>query len=342
MPGLDRRQRAVVHRVERATHAALGRDGPATLLLALSGGADSSAACLALTERGQRFGWTVVAAHLDHGLQPPAARAAMHAAAAGLAQRCGLRFLAESVDVAALAATEGRGLEVVAREERYRFLARSARRVGADAVVTGHTRDDQVETVLLAMIRGSGLDGLAGMRPRAPLPFAAPGDPPLLRPLLDISRAETEALCAAAAVIPAEDPSNRDRSIPRNRLRLDVAPVLRAINPGAGEAIHRLAGDIALDTETLEALAEAALAASAPEELADGAWRVARAALRAQPSAVRRRALRRLGARVGVAPLTHDRTLALDRVLERSGRRADLGAGATAASEGAWLVLRVR
>ena len=147
------------------------------------------------------------------------------------------------------------GLEITARQERYRFLARLARTRDADAIVTGHTMDDQAETVLLHLIRGAGVDGLAGMRPRSAVPVAdAIAAAPLIRPLLALRRRETEALCRAFGVTPANDPANDQPDLLRNAIRHDLVPRLEALNPRAVEMLAALAGSAAADRDLLEQL----------------------------------------------------------------------------------------
>ena len=122
--------------------------------------------------------------------------------------------------------------EDAARIARYEFLRRAATEIGATAIATGHTRDDQAETVLLHLTRGSGLAGLAAMRPLR-------GG--IARPLLSIGRQETVAVCRAARIRPRTDPTNRSLKFARNRVRLEVLPKLAKINPRASEAIARFA-----------------------------------------------------------------------------------------------------
>src|SRR5205085_11010695 len=122
--------------------------------------------------------------------------------------------------------------EDAARIARYEFLRRAAREIGATAIATGHTRDDQAETVLLHLARGSGLAGLAGMRPLRD---------GIARPLLAIGREDTVAVCRASRIRSRTDPTNRSLRFARNRVRLEVLPKLAKINPRASEAVARFA-----------------------------------------------------------------------------------------------------
>jgi tRNA(Ile)-lysidine synthase len=144
-------------------------------------------------------------------------------------------------DVGAVARNEKKNLEATGRRERYEFLRRVARATGASLIVTGHTMTDQAETVLLRLLRGAGVDGLAGVRPVRALTEA--GRPPIfvVRPLLDVSRAEVQAYVRRWSVPFREDASNADASLSRNRLRLRAFPALESVNPKAAAALARLA-----------------------------------------------------------------------------------------------------
>ncbi|MCB0995278.1 MAG: tRNA lysidine(34) synthetase TilS [Acidimicrobiales bacterium] len=161
---------------------------------AVSGGADSLALLVLAVEAGCR----VTAIHVDHGLRPGSAAEAEVVAAA--AQRFGAGFIARTVEVAA-----GPNLEERAREAR--------RGVLPPDVLTGHTADDQAETLLLALVRGAGWTGLGAMQPDR-------------RPLLDLRRTETRSLCETLGLVPVEDPMNADRRFARTRIRHDVLPAL--------------------------------------------------------------------------------------------------------------------
>ncbi|HET7720669.1 MAG TPA: tRNA lysidine(34) synthetase TilS, partial [Acidimicrobiales bacterium] len=170
---------------------------PGDVTCAVSGGADS----LALLVLAVQAGCRVTAVHVDHGLRPGSAGEASVVAAA--AARYGATFRAETVDVA-----PGPNLEARARAARYAVLPAG--------VLTGHTADDQAETVLLNLIRGAGLDGLAGMRPEG-------------HPILALRRSETEALCTAEGLKPVADPTNTDPTHRRNRVRHELLPLLNDI-----------------------------------------------------------------------------------------------------------------
>jgi tRNA(Ile)-lysidine synthase len=260
-----------VSAVRRAVRSALAGLPPAPRaappLVACSGGADSLA--LAMGTRAAVDG-PVHAAVVDHGLQDGSAERA--AAAAALLTGLGLQAQVCPVEVAGPG-----GLEAAARRARYAAL-RAARPHPDSPVLLGHTLDDQAETVLLGLGRGSGPRSLAGM---------AGWNPPWLRPLLGVRRATTRAACAAAGLPVWDDPHNVDPRFTRSRLRHEVLPLLeQVLAGGVAEALARTAAQLREDAEVLDALADALLV-----DARDGAG-LRTAPLAAAHPAVRRRALR--------------------------------------------------
>jgi tRNA(Ile)-lysidine synthase len=262
---------APVASVRNAVRASLSELAPGALVLvACSGGPDSLALAAALAFVAPRAGFRAGGVTVDHGLQPGSAeRAAVVAATlAGL----GLD------PVAALPVTVGEagGPEAAARAARYAALEQAAAAYGAARVLLGHTLDDQAETVLLGLARGSGARSLAGMPARRGV-FA--------RPFLGVRRSVTVAACAALALQPWTDPHNADRRFARVRVRLDALPALEAaVGPGVAEALARTAGQLRDDAEVLERL-------TTTERLSDDSI-LAAESLRSLPAAVRTRVLR--------------------------------------------------
>jgi tRNA(Ile)-lysidine synthase len=188
------------------------------VLVALSGGSDSVALLLLMHTLEQRGDVVLAgAAHLNHQLRSTESDAD-ESFCRELTARLGVPFLAERVDVSALARSEKRSIEDAARRARYAFFERAAVAVSADVIATGHTRDDQAETLLLRILRGAGTRGLGGIRPVRGR---------VIRPLLDVARDELRALLAAAGEPFREDASNADVGIPRNRVRHELLPLLR-------------------------------------------------------------------------------------------------------------------
>lgn len=184
------------------------------LIAAFSGGPDSTALLLGLVELAERRRVRLIAAHLDHGMDPGSAERA--AAAARLAERLSVPFLVERREVLCLR-RPGESLESAARRVRYEYLEEVRRETGARWIATAHHRDDQAETVALRMLFGSGLEGLGAIRP---LQGA------LVRPLLGVPRSSLLEAVAAAGVEAVQDPTNLNLRTPRNRVRHCLLPAL--------------------------------------------------------------------------------------------------------------------
>jgi tRNA(Ile)-lysidine synthase len=213
------------------------------VLVACSGGADSLALLAATIFEFRRMDARVIGAVVDHGLQDDSAdhtaRVVAQMATLGADETASIRV---HVDV-----SDG-GLEAGAREARYAALGQLAAHFGADAVLLGHTLSDQAETVLLGLTRGSGGRSLAGMRRS----FHQDGVR-FSRPLLDVTRAQTEAACVAEGIEFWTDPHNSDPRFLRSRVRHDVLPVLeRELGPGVAETLARTADQLRRDMESLD------------------------------------------------------------------------------------------
>lgn len=225
--------------------------GTERLLVAVSGGPDSVCLLHVLSGLGRELGITLHAAHLNHRLRGAEADADA-AYVAGLAEGLGVPVTIEARDVRAYRAEKRLSLEEAAREVRYGFLAEVAARVGAGRVAVGHTADDQVETILMHLVRGSGTRGLRGLQPVTVLPSVRSGLT-LIRPLLEVSRQETVEYCNYHRLNPRTDTSNRSLSPLRNRLRRQLLPLLRRYNPGVDEALRRTARIAGEDIAFLDA-----------------------------------------------------------------------------------------
>jgi len=260
------------------------------VLAACSGGADSLALASALAFEAPRLGLRGGGVTVDHGLQDGSDEQARSAAKA--LKGMGLQPV-DSV-TAAVARPGGPGYpgpEAAAREARYAALHRAASACAAAAVLLGHTMDDQAETVLLGLARGSGARSLAGMPERTG---------PFLRPLLRISRATTRAACAAQDLEPWDDPQNADPGFARARVRHRLLPVLEAeLGPGVAEALARSARLLRADADFLDALAESELERIAPP---GSGHSLPLDALAALPEAIRSRVLRNAAMAAGCPP----------------------------------------
>ncbi len=237
--------------------------GVRRVLVAVSGGPDSVACLLLLLRLREEAGFEVVAAHFDHRLRQDSGDDLEFART--LCARLDVRCLTGEGDVRALAAERGMGTEEAARRMRYQFLAFVAGKEAADCIATGHTADDQAETVLQRIVRGTGVRGLRGMLPASDVP-GAPA-PRLVRPLLVLRRAETMAVCAEAGIEPRHDPSNLDTAIGRNRIRHEVLGALRQVNPSIDSALVGLAESA---REAFAPIENAALSARPQERGPDG------------------------------------------------------------------------
>jgi tRNA(Ile)-lysidine synthetase-like protein len=286
-------------RVRRAVADALAERAPqGPLVVAVSGGADSLALAWAVSRVAPERARAVV---VDHRLQPDSD--AVAAAAADTVACLGLGVEVRAVDVGTVG-----GPEAAARTARYAALTAAAAPDGA-VLLLGHTRDDQAETVLLGLARGSGTRSLAGM--------AGAGERDgirYLRPLLDLTRADTAATCAAVGLSPWQDPHNSDPRYTRSRARALLAELEAALGPGIGAALARTARLARDDADALDALAVDVGAQVVTGSLGDGRVEVDAAALARCPAAVRRRVLRRAAIAAGSPPgsLTADHLERLD------------------------------
>ncbi|GAA1798358.1 tRNA lysidine(34) synthetase TilS [Nocardioides hankookensis] len=284
---------AVRHGVRRALADV---DPGRTVVVACSGGPDSTALLAATVFEARKGGQHVIGATVDHGLQDGSdARAA-----AVVAQ---MAALGADETLSARVHVDGAGLgpEAAARRARYAVLEQVAERFDAAAVLLGHTRDDQAETVLLGLTRGSGGRSLAGMR-RSYDRF--------VRPLLDVDRADTVAACLVEGLETWDDPHNADPAYTRVRVRRTVLPLLEEqLGPGVAATLARTADQLRADMDLLDDLADAAYA-----ELREPDGALPATGLAARPEPVRRRVLR-LAALAAGAPgseLFHEHVVAMD------------------------------
>jgi tRNA(Ile)-lysidine synthase len=259
------------------------------VLAAVSGGADSTCLLLILAALRRSLKIEVHAAYFDHMLRGRRAIEREQRFLRTLCTQLDVPLHTGAADVREHKSKKRLSLEEAARDLRYEFLARTAHENDCATVATGHTEDDQAETVLLHIIRGSGLRGLAAMAPSAPLPVRLPDALRLIRPLLVLSRADTERCCRDAGSEPLEDATNRSRAHLRNRIRHDLLPLLRQYNPRIEQALVRLSSTAASDIETIEHLAIAALVDA---DTKNGALRISRRRLAELPEGLRAHAVR--------------------------------------------------
>lgn len=259
-----------------------------TALVACSGGADSLALAGAAAFEAPKLGLTPGGVTVDHGLQEGSGERAENVA--GALRGLGL----DPVRAVAVRVGGGGGPEASARRARYGALDRALAEYAPAVVLLGHTLDDQAETVLLGLARGSGARSLAGMAPRT-------GD--YLRPLLDLDRATVREACSLMGLDPWEDPHNHDPRFARTRVRHEALPALEsALGPGIAAALARTAALLRSDADTLDALAaalhEQARRGGETGEGAPGAGLAVAPLERAEPS-LRTRVLRRAALEAG-------------------------------------------
>ncbi|MEU0564530.1 tRNA lysidine(34) synthetase TilS [Nonomuraea sp. NPDC005983] len=319
---------ADVRRVVREALSDLDRG--ALVLAACSGGADSLALAAALGFVAPRAGLRGGLLTVDHGLQDGSAERAVEVAA--LAGKFGL----DPAEVLTVRVGTAGGPEAAARDARYAALTAAADRLGAVAVLLGHTRDDQAETVLLGLARGSGLRSLSGMA-------AASGR--YRRPFLELSRATTVAACQALGLAPWNDPHNDDVRYTRVRVRAAILPLLeRELGPGVTEALARTARLARDDADALDEWADMAYQNCALSDIG-GIVTLTVPGLEGLPGAVRRRVLRRaaiaVGAPSGALSATH--VLAVERLVTawHGQKGVDLPGGRTAVRRCGTLILAI-
>jgi len=290
-----------VAEVRLAVRSALpGIGGP--VVVALSGGADSLALAAAVAFEAPKLGIEATAVVVDHALQEGsgavASRAATAAGSLGLASRI----------VRVEVGHEG-GIEAAARAARRAALVDAARELGAGAILLGHTLDDQAETVLLGLARGSGTTSLAGMASAR-----ADAGVTWLRPLLAVRRSVARAACRAQGLDPWDDPHNADPRFARVRVRERVLPVLEAeLGPGVADALARTAEQLREDTDAFAEMVDEAIEDIV--EHAEAGIAVSVAALAANPPALRHRIIRHVVASEFGTSLTRTQTLEVARLV---------------------------
>jgi len=282
-----------------------------TVLVALSGGADSSALLLLLSRLAPDLGLTLRALHVDHGLRPDSARDADAARALG-------RRLGVPVDVVRVAVTGTGSIEEAARRARYAALEAHADAIGAARIAVGHTADDQAETVLMRLLEGAGVRGLAGIPPVRGR---------IVRPLLALRRRELVAELQAAGLEWIEDPTNRDPKFLRNRIRHEILPYLAAAHDvDVVTALNRVGAQARETTDALARLAARELSRLAT--MRAGEVVLPRAGLAALPAPAAVEVLRLAAAWAGAGPLRRWAYRGLARALAEPPPRRAFSLGA--------------
>ena len=317
-----------------------------TLVVAVSGGADSTALLLAIEElkTGNKLFADICVAHLDHGLRKSSASDAKWVR--DLATKLGFRAVIGRSKVAEKAQERSDNLEQAAREARYAFLQRTAKKVSANYVLTAHTMDDQAETILLRLMRGSAGAGLGGMESLRPL--AKNSSIKLARPILWARRIETEDYCRIRRVEFLRDEMNDDQKFARVKVRKQLLPLMQSFNNRIVEALSRTAAQLREDGAVLftdsDALLRRASVSNEESETKTPALDV-KVLSKAAP-ALRRRALRQWlsEARGSTRRLEMVHLSALERLLEGNagGRVVELPGGGRVSRRRNWLLFEVQ
>lgn len=302
------------------------------MVVAVSGGADSTALLLAMHELqlAQKLDTNLVVAHLNHGLRESGRAEAKRVSA--LSEKLGLKVVVGRADVGKMAREKAGNLEQTARQARYAFLERTANRNKAGIILVAHTMNDQAETVLLRLLRGSSGEGLSGMQEVRPLQVGSRIQ--LVRPLLSwASRMNTEDYCRNQNVEFIRDEMNRDETFSRVKVRQQLLPLMKSFNNKIVETLLRTASLLREDNATLVSdAAELLLRATEKSEKPPTEYPVLSVQVLARaPSALRRRALRQwLSAAQGnLKRIEHVHLVSIERLLEgeKGGRVAELPNG---------------
>lgn len=302
----------------------------ARYVLAVSGGADSLALADAALEVFNAVKGNLLICHVEHGIRGAEALADAELVRRFCAER-GAEFLCCHVDALAYAKEQGLSLEDAARRLRYAKLNEACADFGACAVVTAHQADDQAETVLWKLLRGAGTDGLSGMQK-----VAIQGELTILRPLLDLTRADIEAYCQAKGLQYCQDSSNEDLHYTRNRIRRELLPYLeKNFNSAVKETLVREANLLSETEECMEMLTQEILRDNELCEWQQGFVELNAKRLMAKPLALRKRVLRAVYFELGGSELSYERTEALAKLCENAtgGKLIQLPGGIRAVYE---------
>lgn len=320
--------------------------GHTPVIVAVSGGSDSTALLLALTEliQARKLSLSLTVAHLDHSLRKVSKEDALWVA--NLAAKWGHECVKRRTDVKRRATRTGDNLEQAARRARYEFLEETAKAKGSTLIVTAHTLDDQAETILLRLLRGSAAEGLSGIGPVRQLNSRS--NIQLVRPLLSWARrVDTENYCRASKVEFLVDEMNQDEKFARIKVRKQLLPLMQSFNNRIVEALARTATLLREDagalTEEANQLLESAHVNQTPKKDKTKVASLNVHVLAEAPAAVRRRALRQwiLQQCGDLRRVEMVHLEAVDRLIQggRGGRIAELPDGARVIRERGWLKL---
>jgi len=304
------------------------------VIVAVSGGPDSTALLFALDALKREYGLKLRVAHLDHMFRASAETRKDREYVSKLARKLKLPLIFKKIDVPASAKGSGMSLEEAAREKRYGFLLETAKETGAGKIALGHTLDDQAETVLMRLIRGSGTGGLRGIPPKRPLDGAM-----IIRPLIECWRKDVEGYLSARKVRAREDVTNRMKKFLRNRVRHELMEYLKKYNPNIKEVLARSAQNLMYDYEALSAAVDKAYRKCA--RMKGGSVIVDIGRMSGMPAGLRRGILRKAigSSRGSLRDLDYSHIEDIEKMAGPSGKRAvDLPGKARAIRSGDFMV----
>jgi tRNA(Ile)-lysidine synthase len=226
-----------------------------TIILAVSGGADSITLLYVMAQLHERLAIKLHVATLNHGLRPDAADDVAYVQR--MAESLNVPVSTETVDVKHLADIHNIGIEAAGRVARYDFFARVAVQIGATTIATAHHADDQSETILMHLIRGAGVQGLIGIQPKTPYPNYP--ELTLIRPLLFVRRPDIEAYCGEHQLNPRHDATNQDTVFLRNNIRHSILPRMRELNPQIDRAFAQLADIVSIEQDFMQTYYESSI-----------------------------------------------------------------------------------
>ena len=286
-----------------------------TLLIAVSGGADSLALMLALYHLRQTLAINLHIVTVDHGWRGEAS-AADADFVVELVTSLDMPVTRQKLNLGAVTSN----LEAVSRQARYKCFATVAHEHGIETVAVGHHADDQAETILMRLLRGTGLDGLQGMQWQSPMPYAP--DLTLIRPLLGVTRTEIESFCEESGITPRIDETNDDVNYLRNYIRLEILPQLQKINPKIGEGLVKLGDIAAIEADYLARETNVLIQANSVHK--SNKWLFPKAKFSALHPAIQRRVIRELVSRVqpDEAWVTYEQVVAAQQVCLRGQQGA--------------------
>ena len=308
------------------------------LVVGVSGGADSVCLLHLLAWHQKCLQTELQVAHLDHQLRGAESNADAKYVSE-LAHQLGLPVTMEQAEVRAYQVKRRCNLEEAAREVRYSFLARVAKKIGTNRIAVGHTRDDHTETVLMHLIRGAGTTGLRGLEPRSEM-MVEGQKLEVIRPLLAITRQEAADYCQKYQLMPRSDSSNLSLAFFRNRIRLELLPLLRKYNPNFDEAIWRLSQIARDEVSFIQEQAQKLWAEVAEEQ--NGAIYLDKAKINALPQAVQRQLVRLAVSHFlgEVRDIEAEHIEAMLNLIPKPGKRLNLPRGLVFATEYSQLILK--